>query len=232
MAWWPRLQPPTVERRHWNQACDWLNRHSKTVFPKCKASFAICAPKTKMDKILTREEIKQLMDLIDLPEDEWGNEPLISHRMKLAIKKHHPDKGGDEEKMKLLNRLKSKFEDGMKNLSPDEFEDENVCYPFRPDCSVGEYLGDMWGKRVLKEFTTCVGFEGTFCKCLTCIIRRGHKSRVKTEKIPLTWGQCWCFKCYCIWFGCPSGRKEHFQWSIILFNMSMRTAGLWGKIKL
>lgn len=74
-----------------------------------------------MDKVLNREESLQLMDLLGLERSAWGNIPLMRKAYLKKCKEFHPDKGGDEEKMKKMNTLYKKMEDGVKYAHQPDF---------------------------------------------------------------------------------------------------------------
>ena len=56
-----------------------------------------------MDRVLSRDEVKELMALLSLNTAAWGNIPLMQYKYRQTCLKLHPDKGGDGEKMKRLN---------------------------------------------------------------------------------------------------------------------------------
>ncbi|API13110.1 large T antigen [Betapolyomavirus securanorvegicus] len=64
-----------------------------------------------MDRTLNRAEAKELMELLDLHMSAWGNMPLLRKKYLEKCKEYHPDKGGDETKMKRLNTLYRKLEE-------------------------------------------------------------------------------------------------------------------------
>ncbi|DAZ92358.1 TPA_asm: Large T antigen [Steenbok polyomavirus] len=61
-----------------------------------------------MEKVLMREEAKELLGLLGLPHTCWGNVPLMKKKLAEARRKYHPDKGGDNETMARLNDLWAK----------------------------------------------------------------------------------------------------------------------------
>ncbi|AWD33791.1 large T antigen [Deltapolyomavirus canis] len=69
-----------------------------------------------MDAVLTKAEKKELMSLLSLNAACYGNLPLMQQKYKKAALKFHPDKGGDEEKMKRLNTLFSKVYQNLSDL--------------------------------------------------------------------------------------------------------------------
>ncbi|QPB44175.1 large T antigen [Bear-associated polyomavirus 1] len=68
-----------------------------------------------MDKALSRQESKDLMDLLQLPMKFYGHLPVMRKAFLAKSKEYHPDKGGDEEKCKKLTTLYRKLEESVKN---------------------------------------------------------------------------------------------------------------------
>ncbi|WAA14049.1 Large T antigen [Lyfec polyomavirus MAF12] len=66
-----------------------------------------------MDKVLSREEAKELMGLIGLPLTCWGNLPLMKKKLAEARRRNHPDKGGCTATMARLNDLWSKAKSNL-----------------------------------------------------------------------------------------------------------------------
>ncbi|AFP94207.1 large T-antigen [bat polyomavirus 2a] len=73
-----------------------------------------------MDKALTREESKELMELLGLSMTLYGQLPMMRKAYLSKCKEYHPDKGGDETKMKRMNELYKKLEDALSNASQEE----------------------------------------------------------------------------------------------------------------
>ncbi|ASH97632.1 large T antigen [Giant panda polyomavirus] len=69
-----------------------------------------------MDAVLTKAEKDELMSLLGLAPTCYGNLPLMQQKYKKASLKFHPDKGGDEEKMKRLNCLFGKVYNSFSDL--------------------------------------------------------------------------------------------------------------------
>nr|BAC81941.1 large T [JC polyomavirus] len=74
-----------------------------------------------MDKVLNREESMELMDLLGLDRSAWGNIPVMRKAYLKKCKELHPDKGGDEDKMKRMNFLYKKMEQGVKVAHQPDF---------------------------------------------------------------------------------------------------------------
>nr|AJP06397.1 large T antigen [WU Polyomavirus] len=78
-----------------------------------------------MDKTLSRNEAKELMQLLGLDMTCWGNLPLMRTKYLSKCKEFHPDKGGNEEKMKKLNSLYLKLQECVSTVHQlNEEEDE------------------------------------------------------------------------------------------------------------
>lgn len=188
-----------------------------------------------MEKVLQREEAKELMGLLGLPATCWGNIPLMKKKLAEARRKHHPDKGGSNETMARLNDLWTKAQDNLKAMRESDpgftwggpvswFWD--LDYP-----TLGEMLGPLWASK-LRATYHCVVFGLRACPCITCVLYREHKKKVKQWRRPLTWGLCYCFNCYLVWFGVQRTPAAHYWWSCVLYNSTMDELDLWGKITL
>ncbi|ASU50443.1 large t antigen [Sorex minutus polyomavirus 1] len=64
-----------------------------------------------MDRIFTSADRQLLISLLRISGDTFGNVPAMARAYKLAAKRLHPDKGGNEADMKKLNELWNKFKD-------------------------------------------------------------------------------------------------------------------------
>ncbi|AFP94211.1 large T-antigen [bat polyomavirus 3b] len=69
-----------------------------------------------MERMLEKEEKNQLLGLLELEPNCFFNFPIMRQAYKRASKKLHPDKGGDSEKMQLLNALWHKYREGVVEL--------------------------------------------------------------------------------------------------------------------
>ncbi|WAA14050.1 Small T antigen [Lyfec polyomavirus MAF12] len=185
-----------------------------------------------MDKVLSREEAKELMGLIGLPLTCWGNLPLMKKKLAEARRRNHPDKGGCTATMARLNDLWSKAKSNLDAALKDPVLHQPVSFFWDTDFpTLGELLGPLW-KPKLRETSHCMMFGLSACPCITCVLSREHRRRGKDWRRPMMWGMCWCFNCYLVWFGLPRTPAAHFWWSCILYNSTMDELGLWGKITL
>ncbi|AGA82598.1 large T antigen [Betapolyomavirus ptedavyi] len=73
-----------------------------------------------MDKALNREESQELMQLLGLHMTLYGQLPMMRKAYLNKCKEYHPDKGGDEQKMKRMNELYKKLEDALSAASKEE----------------------------------------------------------------------------------------------------------------
>ncbi|BAJ53087.1 large T antigen [Betapolyomavirus mastomysis] len=73
-----------------------------------------------MDHTLTREESLRLMELLQLPMEQYGNFPLMRKAFLARCRVLHPDKGGDQTLAKELITLYRKLEEHLPQLDPQE----------------------------------------------------------------------------------------------------------------
>ncbi|BAX01895.1 small T antigen [Rousettus aegyptiacus polyomavirus 1] len=154
-----------------------------------------------MDTGLTREESQTLLQLLNLGPESYGNWGLMRKAFLSKCKELHPDKGGDPEKAKLLISLYKKLEANVTTLNPEESFSTS---------EVGETNFFMY----LKDWRECnMGYKE--CYCLFCLTRHKHRHRDHKDK-PLFWGSCYCFKCFCLWFGMEWSYKSFLDWKEIV----------------
>lgn len=186
-----------------------------------------------MDRTLRRDEAKELMELLGLHMSCWGNMPLLRKAFLEKAKEFHPDKGGDEAKMKRLNALYRKLEEKVfvvhEEARSEAWESHKVSTCGGPCCDpkafVGYVFGDQFEQCSLYSWE-CVQMPKLNCKCIHCYLERLHKIRYKRSKVPVVWLRCYCFSCYCKWFGKDKDPMSLFFWKIILVNSRMSQVGL------
>ncbi|AGA82583.1 large T antigen [Alphapolyomavirus cardiodermae] len=90
-----------------------------------------------MDTALSAYDKLQLCELLGIPRHCYGNYPLMKSSYRQACLKHHPDKGGDDNTMTLLNVLWGKFQTGVYEMrrqfpsfEEDDFEEEDLSPPY------------------------------------------------------------------------------------------------------
>nr|BBK68900.1 small T antigen [Human polyomavirus 7]BBK68914.1 small T antigen [Human polyomavirus 7]BBK68930.1 small T antigen [Human polyomavirus 7]BBK68934.1 small T antigen [Human polyomavirus 7] len=192
-----------------------------------------------MDKLLGRDEVKELMELIGLNMACWGNLPLIQHKVRLASKKYHPDKGGDPQKMQRLNVLKDKLQATLRDQRSGSpmwhYSSDEVSF-WDIELTLGEFLGPEFNRKKVWNYNLCVVQGLRACCCIHCILKRKHKKKAKEyakdHRGPLSWGKCWCFDCYLDWFGVERSEESFMWWSHIIFQTPMDVLNLWGQLNL
>lgn len=190
-----------------------------------------------MDTVLTREEATELMALLNMPMTLWGNIPAIRKGFINACKHMHPDKGGNEEDMKKLNNLYQKMQrnlhrlnketqneelDDMQTWSSTEVQLFKYCHLgesayFDGPVTVQDFYGQSLPSAACKDWDTCSKFDKVMCPCMLCILKRRHTYKSKKFRRPMYWGRCWCFYCFCVWFGVPDN-YEAFYWYMALMK--------------
>ncbi|AFU25615.3 large T antigen [Betapolyomavirus calbifrons] len=98
-----------------------------------------------MDHTLTRDESKLLMELLNLPMEQYGNFPLMRKAFLQKCKILHPDKGGDQETAKMLISLYKRLEAEVQSLNTDDcFTTDQPTY--------GTEEWDQWWQHFNKDF--------------------------------------------------------------------------------
>uniref|UniRef100_A0AAU7E2W4 Small T antigen n=1 Tax=Rousettus bat polyomavirus TaxID=3141932 RepID=A0AAU7E2W4_9POLY len=117
-------------------------------------------------------------------------------------KELHPDKGGDPEKAKDLIRLYKKLEQSVSTLNPEE------------SFSTSE-VGATNFFIYIKDWRECnLGHKE--CYCLFCLTRHKHKNH---KENPLCWGRCYCFLCFCNWFGLEWTWNTFLLWKQVVGDL-------------
>ncbi|BBG62016.2 large T antigen [Rhinolophus affinis polyomavirus 2] len=127
-----------------------------------------------MDRFLSRDEMKELMELLHVPAHCYGNLAMMKINYKKMSKIYHPDKGGDAEKMKRMNELWQKMADNICSARQESgyqvsawlFGDLQTCRDF---------LGPKFKDRVCKDYPNCVLIPKEECTCLVCMLARQHR---------------------------------------------------------
>ncbi|BAQ55577.1 small t antigen [Bat polyomavirus 6b] len=137
-----------------------------------------------MDTGLSREESQRLLELLQLDPEHYGNWQLMRKSFLRMCKIMHPDKGGNPEAAKELITLYKKLENNISSLNPEE------CFTTSQVEKSNFFL-------YIKDWKECnMGLKP--CVCIFCLTRKNHKERKNKN---LIWGKCYCFACYCTWFG-------------------------------
>ncbi|AJA41151.1 large T antigen [Tadarida brasiliensis polyomavirus 1] len=85
-----------------------------------------------MDSLLEKHEREKLLQLLNLSPNCFSNFPIMKQAYKKASKRLHPDKGGNNEQMMLLNSLWHRYQEGLIDLrSSQGFSDAYGTPSFR-----------------------------------------------------------------------------------------------------
>ncbi|CAX87761.1 small T antigen [Sumatran orang-utan polyomavirus] len=167
-----------------------------------------------MDKILTKQQRKELIVLLDIEACDYGNYSIMKQQYKKMCLIYHPDKGGDGEKMRKLNSLWQAFNTELLEIRDNRFDMEQVR---QMDIDVWDDL--LTVKEALDDFEhifvkvvpSCFNRVAVCkCKCIVCKLRQQHLI-IKEHKRCVLWGECFCHKCYVEWYGL-SGTEQHLIW--------------------
>ncbi|AFP94208.1 small t-antigen [bat polyomavirus 2a] len=175
-----------------------------------------------MDKALTREESKELMELLGLSMTLYGQLPMMRKAYLSKCKEYHPDKGGDETKMKRMNELYKKLEDALSNAS----QEEHLWNSWKSG-QVGDDCPPGPDALYCKDWDICSrGIAPTYCKCLMCLLRKKHTAgRVANINLNV-WGRCYCYACFGNWFGLDLCYTSYLLWAQLLGEIPMRDLNL------
>ncbi|AFU25612.1 small T antigen [Alphapolyomavirus apaniscus] len=189
-----------------------------------------------MDRFLTREEGMELMDLLKIPLSSYGNFSVMKFAYKKKSLEYHPDKGGDPEKMARLNSLWSKLQEGVYQARQ-EFAAEHgpqvgAWFWDCNYCTVKDYFGKHFNTLIIKHFPQCCEQPMPECTCLTCKVGLQHAIyKQMHRKMCVVWGECFCYRCYCIWFAEPPRDPNTFgAWSAILGDLDLHLVNLYFKL--
>ncbi|AWD33693.1 middle T antigen [Alphapolyomavirus aflavicollis] len=159
-----------------------------------------------MDRILSKEEKAQLLVLLDLEGQYWGDFGRMQKAYHAQSLKFHPDKGGDPVLMQLLNTLWTKLKHGLHQVRIDLGSHE-VRRLAEGDwwLSTRQTFGNNYYRRLCRMPITCLQNKNcSTCTCLLCTLRRQHRGIKKACLAPcLVLGQCYCLDCFSLWFGLP-----------------------------
>nr|AKP56099.1 middle T antigen [Rattus norvegicus polyomavirus 1] len=159
-----------------------------------------------MDKILTKEEKSQLLALLDLDGQYWGDFGRMQKAYHAQSLKFHPDKGGDPLLMQLLNTLWTKLKHGLHQVRLNLGGHEVRRLP-EGDwwLSTRQTFGGNYSRRLCRMPITCLQNKAcSTCNCILCTLRRQHRGLKKACLAPcLVLGECYCLDCFSLWFGLP-----------------------------
>ncbi|QSX73084.1 small t antigen [Orca polyomavirus] len=170
-----------------------------------------------MDRALLKEEKLQLIKLLEISPGDYGILPLMKEAFKKACKKYHPDKGGNGPEMQQLNSLWDKFNSGLLNVTLDEV----YITWFKPllETSVGQHCGgEKFDLNFIKS-PACLKGPNPFCSCIISQGLQRHQRLKKEGKKGILWGNCWCFTCFCIWYGVdPERHRTLVYYKLVIRN--------------
>lgn len=175
-----------------------------------------------MDRALTRSEMRRLMSLLQLPASMFGNLALMKQNFRRRILELHPDKGGDHTLMAELNVLWDRF---MKNLADKRntfLGSVGLPWASMDFATVGGVLGSSFDKKLCKVPVQCMtGLR--HCSCIMCRLILQHQDRkIDLRKPCLVWGECFCFKCFALWFALPLDEETTFlRWRHIIRDLEI-----------
>ncbi|BAZ96600.1 small T antigen [Rhinolophus simulator polyomavirus 3] len=189
-----------------------------------------------MDRFLSREEMKELMGLLQVPMHCYGNLPMMKINYKKMCKSYHPDKGGDENKMKRLNELWQKLQENVcsaRQEYPSSFGAQVTVWFWENDFpTCGEFLGPKFANKLCKAYPACIHNPKDDCGCIVCLLEKQHKiyKAVKGKKC-LVWGECFCYCCYLHWFGFPDTSECFNWWGKIIHETDLHLLNIFGPEK-
>ncbi|AJG44389.1 small T antigen [Meles meles polyomavirus 1] len=175
-----------------------------------------------MDGALSREESIKLMQLLGLPMQMYGHIPVMRKAFLQKSKEYHPDKGGDEETFKTLCGLYRKLENSLRSQTDFEKAWEENAEGSWSTSDVSK-LGNS--VEFYRSFDLCQRNVNPKCRCLMCRLKRKHIWRLKEFRSPNSWGMCYCYSCYCQWFG-----FEEKNFSSVTVWISTMAEMTWGEI--
>ncbi|AJA41157.1 small T antigen [Tadarida brasiliensis polyomavirus 2] len=171
-----------------------------------------------MDRILERNERNDLIELLGVDSNCFSNFPIMRQAYKKASKKLHPDKGGDSEKMMLLNSLWQKYQEGLIDL-----RNTQVCEASLLDL-FDDSLEDTYEAHVLRELLLktpqCLVKGPSTCRCISSLLINQHEIlKAVLQKRCLVWGECYCYFCFLLWFGLPKNWETYEVWCAVICQM-------------
>lgn len=135
-----------------------------------------------------------------------------------ASKKWHPDKGGNLSTMTLLNSLWQKYQGAVVEL-----RNTQVCAAWVTDLwdvSCSFFYGPNKFKELVYKTPQCLNIGPTTCKCLCCVLNTQHALlKLQLCKKCLFWGECYCLRCFTIWFGLPTEHSTFELWAQVMAQM-------------
>lgn len=135
--------------------------------------------------------------------DKWGDHKAMRRAYHKKCLEYHPDKGGDEEKMKRLNCLYK-----MLTKETMTFSDSSQRWSWSTTEVGGDLYCFVWGYCNHSANPSCRN------KCLMCTLRKCHMIRAKYK--PLRWRVCYCYECFRRFFGIGNSLEALDVWRSIV----------------
>ncbi|AFK09342.1 small T antigen [Betapolyomavirus equi] len=176
-----------------------------------------------MERLLSKDEARQLMELLKLDMEKYGDIPTMRKAYLRRCKELHPDKGGDENLMKKLNELYRKLESGLADLSeqPGTSSAEPKVGTFqrghRRQRSMHGYdfpMHSPFDRWYIRDYDICTRGLSEGCICIMCTLRKKHKERFGNRFA--AWIECYCYDCYLMWFGFTLNECTAARWQSII----------------
>uniref|UniRef100_A0AAU6S569 Small T antigen n=1 Tax=Plecotus auritus polyomavirus TaxID=3140010 RepID=A0AAU6S569_9POLY len=169
-----------------------------------------------MEKILEKNEKKELIDLLEVSPHAFTNLPLMKKAYKKACKKLHPDKGGDNSRMMLLNSLWQKYQEGVLELR----SSPQVCWMDIWDFSLKETYTVPVLRDLMLKSPRCLSKGASSCNCVASLLITQHvKYKQLLHKKCLTWGECFCIFCFALWYGLANDWQTFELWATVISEM-------------
>ncbi|AWD33739.1 small T antigen [Philantomba monticola polyomavirus 1] len=171
-----------------------------------------------MDRLLQKEEKALLIKLLGISPTSFGNIPLMRDAYKRASKKYHPDKGGEGVEMTLLNSLWQRFQEGLLELRNPE-----VCVAWFSDLldiTLIDVCGYTKFNNQFLRVPACLMPGQSTCCCITSQLLTQHALAKKSGQRCQVWGQCFCYYCFCIWYGFKHCNNSIEWWKFTVGNTS------------
>lgn len=185
-----------------------------------------------MDRVLSAAERAELMLLLGLQDECWGDIKAMQGAYRQKCRLYHPDKGGDEVKMKRLTCLFQTAYDNISKLRTGRRASWNTTQVgLELDfISLTEVLGERYSQFFMKGLSCFTGSK-VGCCCCFCSLRKQHQVIKEEFGYPcLVWGQCLCFHCYCTWFGIDKTLETLVKWKLQIGNIHVNLLNLWDEI--
>lgn len=181
-----------------------------------------------MDAVLSRKERKSLCKLLELPDHCFGNVPMMKAYYKKVCLKLHPDKGGDPLKMMELNSLWGKFKKNVLHLRREVFEVSEPFFWEEDFPTLADQIANGY-KVKFHRGPSCLLKAPmlSLCNCICCMLHRQHHryKQIQNKKC-MVWGSCFCYSCYCLWFGFPDSWESFDWWCKLIENTEFRVLNL------